>query len=710
MTDLNDYRKEFLNRIRAAAESQGTLHEEEFFRLTISMLSEAGYLEDVEYKDYRNTRLGLRIDGYNYNPLEKQVSAIIIHFDGEDDPKSKNITKSELEKIGKRASRFLEKLDDKNFIEDLDATDPAFEILSSLEMYSGNIVKFRVVLLTDLESTASKISIDNIQNLKTSIEVWDIKKFKDIEESDSEGVPFTVDFNEMCNGLSALPANFKGADLDSYLCIVPGEVLSKLYEDHGQRLLESNVRTFLGTRGKVNRGMRNTLLTNPESFFAYNNGLTLTATSIKKKKTSGGLIITELENLQIVNGGQTTSSIYFSPQEKGQLASGQKFSDIDLSKVFVQAKLTIIGDKNSQEAEDLKSKISQFANTQNAVNSADLVSNHPLHLRIENLSRSMLMPAGESGISTKWFYERARGAYQTTMRAFTASAVRTWQAEYPKNQVFVKTDMAKYENTWRMNPNQVKGGAQANLKILGIILVGEFEKDDNKFREPFYKDLIAKAILFRTTEKEISISEWYKAEKGLRAETVTYTIALLRHLLLKQNEDLNLNRIFQNQKLSDSLIAQILYLAQVVREKINDSSFRDGWINTSEFCRSERAWQKFKELDIEISFLEDIDKLNEDQQREVFDIDSQTGVASEAVDVFDLVMNKTSSEEWTMIAKFYLLEGFNSEHKNVSIPNKCAGIDVKNIRTIPSEKQMIAALEIKEDALAQGFAYIPTET
>ena len=710
MTDLNDYRKEFLNRIRAAAESQGTLHEEEFFRLTISMLSEAGYLEDVEYKDYRNTRLGLRIDGYNYNPLEKQVSAIIIHFDGEDDPKSKNITKSELEKIGKRASRFLEKLDDKNFIEDLDATDPAFEILSSLEMYSGNIVKFRVVLLTDLESTASKISIDNIQNLKTSIEVWDIKKFKDIEESDSEGVPFTVDFNEMCNGLSALPANFKGADLDSYLCIVPGEVLSKLYEDHGQRLLESNVRTFLGTRGKVNRGMRNTLLANPESFFAYNNGLTLTATSIKKKKTSGGLIITELENLQIVNGGQTTSSIYFSPQEKGQLASGQKFSDIDLSKVFVQAKLTIIGDKNSQEAEDLKSKISQFANTQNAVNSADLVSNHPLHLRIENLSRSMLMPAGESGISTKWFYERARGAYQTTMRAFTAAAVRTWQAEYPKNQVFVKTDMAKYENTWRMNPNQVKGGAQANLKILGIVLVGEFEKDDNKFREPFYKDLIAKAILFRTTEKEISISEWYKAEKGLRAETVTYSIALLRHLLLKQNEDLNLNRIFQNQKLSDSLIAQILYLAQLVSEKINDSSFRDGWINTSEFCRSERAWQKFKELDIEISFLEDADKLNEDQQREVSDIDSQTGVASETVDIFDLVMNKTSSEEWAMIAKFYLLEGFNSEHKNVSIPTKCAGIDVKNIRTIPSEKQMIAALEIKEDASAQGFAYIPTET
>ena len=558
MSDLNNYREEFLNRIRSAAESQGTLLEEEFFHSTTSMLSEAGYLEDIEYKDYRNTRLGLRIDGYNYNPLEKQVSAIIIHFDGQDDPKSRTTTKSELEKIGKRAARFLEKLDDTKFIEDLDPTDPALEILSSLEMYRGNIVKFRVVLLTDLESTAAKISIDKIQDLSTTIEVWDINKFKEFEESDSEGVPFTVDFNELCNGLAALPANFDGADLDSYLCIVPGEVLSKLYKEHGQRLLESNVRTFLGTKGKINRGLRNTLLTSPESFFAYNNGLTLTATSIKKKKTSEGLMITELENLQIVNGGQTTSSIYFSPLEKGQLPSGQKFSDIDLSKVFVQAKLTIIGDKNVQEAEDLKSNISKFANTQNAVNSADLVSNHPLHMRIENLSRSMLMPAGESGISTKWFYERARGAYSTTMRGFSSSAVRTWQAEYPKNQVFVKTDMAKYENTWRMNPNEVKKGAQANLALLGKKLVAEFEKNDNKFREPFYKDLRAKTILFRTTEKEISSSEWYKAEKGLRAETVTYTIALLRHLLLKEKEDLNLNRIFQNQKLSDSLISQIL--------------------------------------------------------------------------------------------------------------------------------------------------------
>jgi len=705
VSDLEEYRKEFLNGIRAASESQGTYLEEEFFLNTTSLISEAGLLDDVEYKDHRDTRKGIRIDGYNYNKLEKQVSAIILHFDGEDELKT--ITKSELETIGKRAARFLERIDDENYINNLSDTDNGREIANSLEMYLGNIAKFRVVLLTDYESTASKITIDAIKDIKTNIEVWDIKKFKEIEESGAESLPFTVDLDQICNGLPALPANFKGANLDSYLCIMPGEVLRNLYEDYGQKLLESNVRTFLGTRGKVNKGMRNTLLTNPDRFFAYNNGLTLTATSLKKKKTADGLIITELDNLQIVNGGQTTSSIYFSPLEKGELPSGEKFKDIDLSKVFVQAKLTIIGNKEPQEAEDLKTRISEYANTQNAVNSADLVSNHPLHLRIETLSRKMLMPAGETGVATKWFYERARGAYQTTMRSFSSSAVRKWQAEYPKHQVFVKTDMAKYENTWRMNPHQVKGGAQKNLTELGMILVKEFEKNDSKFREPFYRDLIAKAILFKTTEKEISSSDWYKAEKGLRAETVTYTISLLRHLLSKKKEDINLTRIYQNQKLSDSLISQIVDLGRQVREKINDTSFRDGMINMSEFCKSQKTWNKFKDLNFELLLIEDADKINYEQRREQEDIDKETGKAGKVVDVFDLVMNQITSEEWEMLGKYYQIEGFSDDHKNVSIPFACSRINLKEIRTIPTELQMHSAIAIRSEALLAGFAFIP---
>ena len=169
--------------------------------------------------------------------------------------------------------------------------------------------------------------------------------------------------------------------------------------------------------------MRKSLVTEPEHFFAYNNGLTVTATGIETEIESGQLVLTALENMQIVNGGQTTAAIYFSPREKGGIKGADKtysYSSIDLDKVYVQMKLTVIEDK--QEAESIKANIATFANSQNSIQQSDLVSNHPFHLNIETRSRKQLMPAGEAGLSTKWFYERARGQYTTKLRALKGTA------------------------------------------------------------------------------------------------------------------------------------------------------------------------------------------------------------------------------------------------------------------------------------------------
>ena len=149
---------------------------------------------------------------------------------------------------------------------------------------------------------------------------------------------------------------------------------------------ESNVRTFLQFGGKVNRGIRGTKV-NPENF-SYNNGLTVTG-NIQTKVTNNGFEITHIEDMQIVNGGQTSSAIYFAPKEKGKISSGQEWKNIDLSKVFVQMKLSII--KEDEDANEMKEKIANFANSQNAVNAADLASNHPFHRKLEEISR-------------KWFF------------------------------------------------------------------------------------------------------------------------------------------------------------------------------------------------------------------------------------------------------------------------------------------------------------------
>ena len=368
--------------------------------------------------------------------------------------------------------------------------------------------------------------------------------------------------------------------------------------------LKATCEPFWDFRAATNRGMRKSLITEPENFFAYNNGITVTATAVETKENDGQLEITSLDNMQIVNGGQTTAAIYFSPREKGGIKGADRtynYSDIDLSKVYVQMKLTVIDDKEA--AVVIKENIARFANSQNSIQQSDLVSNHPFHLNIETRSRKQLMPAGENGLSTKWFYERTRGQYSTQLRALSSGQRRRFEAQYPKKQLFTKVEMAKYENTWRMQPYVVKKGAQANLKALGAEIIKEFEKDENAFGPAFYKDLVSKMILFKMVDASILQADWYKAERGLKAEIVTYSIALLRHALLKNKQDIDLASIYRRQRVSDALLNEIVSLSKVVRECITDIEFTGGVTNPSEFCKSEKGWKKIQSIEVDLSEL-----------------------------------------------------------------------------------------------------------
>ena len=69
------------------------------------------------------------------------------------------------------------------------------------------------------------------------------------------------------------------------------------------------MRSFLQARGKVNQGIRNTIRDEPHMFFSYNNGLSATADAIEVEQTDLGLRLVRADNLQIVNGGQTSNRI-----------------------------------------------------------------------------------------------------------------------------------------------------------------------------------------------------------------------------------------------------------------------------------------------------------------------------------------------------------------------------------------------------------------
>lgn len=704
MDELIEYKNNLFDIASIDSEANEVFPEESFFGYVSDLLSSAGILDNVEYCPYRNSNRGMKIDGYSWNALEKTICGIVTNFTNEIDVIN-TLTNTEINDIGKRVTRFFEHVEDVRFIDSLEVTDPGRIAAVDIAEYLPEALKFRVVIYTDqvLSSRVKKVAIGNILGKDTSIEIWDLERLKALDQSGSDHEEFTVDLNALGGGIRALPANNLENGVSTYLGIMPGKLLSAIYDEFGQRLLESNVRTFLDFRASTNKGMRKSLVTEPENFFSYNNGITITATSIQTELINGQLIITKMDNMQIVNGGQTTAAIYFSPREKGGIKGLERdyeYKDIDLSKVYVQMKLTVVGEKEAADA--IKANIATFANSQNSIQQSDLVSNHPFHLSIEMRSRKQLMPAGENGISTKWFYERARGQYSTQLRALAGPKKRKFEAEYPKKQLFSKTDMAKYENTWRMNPHIVKKGAQANLKALGVVIIDEFEKNEESFGGAFYQDLVAKMILFRQSDSAILKSDWYKAEPGFKAEAVTFTLALLRHSLLKEGKDINLSRIYQNQSISESFHRYIVYLAELVRNNITNPDFRGGVANPSEFCKSEKGWLRFQGMDVDLASINKLDIINNVQIEERDRENKALNSVSQSISNLEHVM-QIPDQEWGLIASFNA-RIYGPEHISVGIPNACVLLHRKG--KLPSEKQLKLALEIRKRSYDEGFDFI----
>lgn len=704
MNELSEYKDEIFNSISIDADTNEVFPEESYFEYVSELLSNAGILDNVEYCPYRNTRKGLRIDGYSWNELERTICGIVVNFTNEPEV-TETLTNSAIGDLAKRVTRFFENVSNSGFIRSLEVTDPGRIAASDIATYLPEALKIRVLIFTDqvLSTRVKKVAIDKILDKSTSIEVWDLERLRGLEKSGSEYEEFTVDVMELGGGIRAIPANISEHGVSTYLGIMPGLLLSSIYDEFGQRLLESNVRTFLDFRADTNRGMRKSLVTEPEHFFAYNNGITVTATGVETKNDAGQLLITSLDNMQIVNGGQTTAAIYFSPREKGGIKSAEgtySFNEIDLSKVYVQMKLTVIEKKEA--ADVMKASIAKYANSQNSIQQSDLVSNHPFHLNIETRSRKQLMPPGENGLSTKWFYERTRGQYSTQLRAKSSAQKRRFEVEYPKKQVFNKTDMAKYENTWRMKPYIVKKGAQANLKALGAEIIKEFEKDENLFGPAFYNDLVSKMILFRMADAAILQSEWYKEERGLKAEIVTYSVALLRHRLLQDLNDIDLVSIFRRQCVSDSLLNTISSFALIIREHITDFEFTSGVTNPSEFCKSEKGWKKIQSINVDIGSLGKGDILSAEQAIDQKNEKLGVNEAAQAISGLEYVM-AVSPEEWDLIGDHFA-QTYPPSHRYVGIPRKCANL--YRGRQVPSDRQLDLAKIIRDLAHQEGFDFI----
>jgi hypothetical protein len=150
--------------------------------------------------------------------------------------------------------------------------------------------------------------------------------------------------------------------------------IAELISRHGDRLLERNIRRYLGLQGnRVNEAIRQTLETPERSnFYFYNNGITLTCDKFSYNALQEGGYQVKVENLQIINGGQTCMTIFQTMMRQATLFS-------EPTEAYVLLRLYQLPSDN----EDLVQKITFATNSQNPVDLRDLRANDEVQRRLE---------------------------------------------------------------------------------------------------------------------------------------------------------------------------------------------------------------------------------------------------------------------------------------------------------------------------------------
>lgn len=681
---VEEFQAELFQDVLAEAEASGDYAEAVFFEKYCDLLTEAGELVTADYAHYRGpSGSGIRVDGYGGDPANAEGTLSLIISEFNFGTEGGRLTKTEMNQIFSRVEKFLNKALDGNWRNALEETSPAFGLADLIAQRWSGVDKVRMLLITNRELSDRVDGRDagEIDGRTVTYSVWDIKRAHRFATTGHGREEIEIDLvSEFGEPLPLLAAHLSTTNYESYLAVMPGSMLAKIYDRWGARLLEQNVRVFLQARGNVNKGIRNTLENDPSMFFAYNNGITATAEQVETTDDHGKLMLKKLRNLQIVNGGQTTASIHMALRNK-----------VDLSHVFVQMKLSIVA---PDEAEAMVPRISEYANSQNRVSSADFFSNHPFHVRIEDFSRRIYAPSPDGTFrESKWFYERARGQFNDARSKLTASQRRKFDLEHPRSQLFSKTDLAKFLNVWEMKPDQVSLGAQKNFANFARWVDERWNHNELDFNEGFYRESVAKAIVFRKTEKIVSNQPWY--EGGYRANIVAYGIAKLALDVSKMKKSVDFKQIWNRQGISPAMEEAIALVARDVHDTLVDPPA--GVRNVTEWAKKQACWDRIGGIKVEWPerFLKELISSEERKERKREHRKDQQVLSG--IEAQTAVFN-SGGPFWKAAIDWGKSKGLLTE-KEIGILQTAALIP----RKVPTEKQSIAAMEALGKLEAEGF-------
>ena len=673
-----------MEQLRFDAEHAGSEPEAQFIEKSLEILEEIGDVVDpmpmsIEMRGRRNRRMAF--DAYAYDEADGALVMIASNFVNEID-NTPTLTNTQIDDLYGAMRNFIDESVNGDISTYCDDSDPAISIAKEIKnkigksMLTTEILRFKFIIISNsLLSTAVKnISREDFLDRPVELTIWTIERFHQTYASNSSEIIEieTADFG--CDGIQFLKADIGDrTDYDAYLGIVPGEFLADIYRKYGSKLLQGNVRAFLSVRGKVNKGIRDTIIKHPENFFTYNNGIAVVARSIGFSEDGSKIIY--LKDPQIINGGQTTASLANAKIKK-------EVKDGGMNNLFVPMKLTVLNVEDDMSEEDIErynsitKTISQCANSQNAVSEADFFSNHPFHVIMEQLSRKkMAPPVNGNPYQTIWFYERSRGKWEQEQMQMTQAQRAKFCEKHPKNQVIKKEKLAKCLNAFAMNPHEVCQSSAINFSRFAKTIDNIYETSKESINEVYFTKCVCSVIIFDSLDRRINKADWYPSG-GNKAEIIPYAIAKMMSMLPK-DMDLDWKLIWQKQEMYPALERELMRIAHSVHNFFEKEA-QGGLVRS--MSRKADTWSKCKSLNWYLSneFISTLISKNEMKVEEAAakkerkfnsNIDASVEIFNLGADYWQKIYNDLSKENILSYGDLSFISSIADYIRRASLPS-----------------------------------------
>ncbi|MCM3401123.1 AIPR family protein [Cytobacillus oceanisediminis] len=541
---------------------------------------------------YKDTAKNIAVNAYSFDDENHVLDLFVADYNfeqNEEDLLSINMTA--VSEIANRAKRFVTNA--KSLLQTIDHSLEAYDLAKVIDEEIDNLNEINIFVVTNLYYSSNKPVEMTIPGIETvNVQVWDIDRVQQLITSEqaieTDYIDFERDYGETFEMMFVPDPSSGVKEFDCYVGYISAELLAKAYDEWGQKLVERNVRSFLQARGGTNKGIRDTLKDpfQRKMFVAYNNGISTVARTGDFEPVKDGVNQYKIKGLsgwQIVNGGQTTASIH------------KAYKDgISLKDVYVQAKLTILQvnefvSKDQHLLEDeMISRISQYANTQNKINKSDLLANTRFMSDLEKFSRNIWIPAKDGRRpESKWYFERARGQYMVDINRRKRGKEQTdFKKQYPKDKVLTKVDLAKYFMSWEGYPHvSSKGGEEAFKKFMDLNKSFWSGSTQDKITLSVYQKLIARAIINQRVKEIVDEMKL----RGYKANVIYYTVAMLHHIY---SEQIDLVGVWEEQSLSEKWDDIIRIIADKTLSYLKESA---GERNVTQWAKQEACWIQYKE-------------------------------------------------------------------------------------------------------------------